>query len=343
MKRHLSTCAALLLLLSLNACTQNTGARERSDFVLGTACTVRLLDGGNAKALDAVFARLREIENSMSANNLTSTVAEINAKAGIAPVKVGADLAYVAEKALYYAGISGGAFDPTIGIVVKLWNIGLDGERVPEPQEIKDALPLVGYKMLKLDKAAGTIYLEKKGMRLDLGAIAKGYAADEASRILLERGTKAAVIDLGGNIKVIGRKPDKSAWKIGVQNPFDLRGNHIGLAKFENTATVVTSGIYERYFIGEDGTSYHHILNSKDGYPVRNGLVSVSIITESSIDADGLSTTLFALGLEKGRALAESLPGVYAIFIDADKKVYESAGSEVLFTLNDANFTLVRK
>jgi len=256
-------------------------------------------------------------------------------------VKVGADLAYVVEKALHYAEISGGAFDPSVGIVVKLWNIGLDGERVPEPGEIRDALPLVGYKMIILDKSSGTVYLEKKGMRLDLGAIAKGYAADEASRILLERGTKAAVIDLGGNIKVVGKKPDGSPWKIGVQNPFDMRGSHIGLAKFENTATVVTSGIYERYFTGEDGTSYHHILSTKDGYPIRNGLALVSIVTESSIDADGLSTTLFALGLEKGRALAETLPGVYAIFIDTDKKVYESEGSGALFTISDEKFTLM--
>ncbi len=343
MRHKLTITCASLMLLCLAACTRNTGNRERSDFVLGTVCSVRLLDGGSEKALDAVFTRLREIENSMSANTQTSTVAGINAQAGIAPVKAGADLIYVVEKALHYAKISGGAFDPTIGIVVKLWNIGLDGERVPEAREIKDALPLVDYKLVTVDKNAGTVYLQKKGMRLDLGAIAKGYAADEASRILQQFGTKAAVVDLGGNIKVLGRKPDKSPWKIGVQNPFDMRGNHIGLVKFENPSTVVTSGIYERYFTAEDGTSYHHILNPKDGYPVSNGLASVSIFTESSIDADGLSTSLFALGLEKGRALAESIPGVYAVFIDTEKKVYGSAGSEALFTLSDEKFTLIKK
>ena len=177
-------------------------------------------------------------------------------------------------------------------------------------------------------------------MRLDLGAIAKGYAADEVERILLASHVKAAVVDLGGNIKVVGRKPDGSAWRVGIQNPFDERGSYIGIANLEGGYTVVTSGIYERYFIGGDGRHYHHIFSSETGYPVDNGLVSVTVICRSSMEADGLSTTLFSLGLEDGMAFAETLEGVEAIFIDAERNVYPTTGATSLFTLTDTSFTM---
>ncbi len=313
---------------------------ERSDLVLGTVCTLRLLDGGSEAALDAAFARLREIEDRMSANKAGTTVAAVNAAAGSGPVKVPADVLFVLGKALYYWTLSGGAFDPTIGPVVKLWNIGMDGERIPSVSELQAALPLVGAGSVRIDGAASTVYLPRAGMLLDLGAIAKGYAADEVGRILLERGVKAAVIDLGGNIMVLGKKADGTPWRVGVQDPSDDRGSYIGIAELPGGTTVVTSGIYERYFVGEDGVHYHHILDPATGYPVRNGLVSVTVIAESSIDADGLSTTLFALGLERGMALAESLPGVEAIFIDAENRVYASEGAGSIFRLSDGAYTM---
>ncbi len=313
---------------------------DRSDLVLGTVCSIRILDGGSEKALDAAFARLREIEASMSANAAGTVVAAINAAAGEAPVAAPADVRFVTGKALWYAALSRGAFDPTIGPIVKLWNIGLDGERVPAPEEITAALPLVDYSSVRLDDEAGTVFLPRRGMLIDLGAIAKGYAADEVARVLLEKRVKGAVIDLGGNVKVIGKKPDGSKWRIGIQNPFDDRGAHIGIATLEGGATVVTSGVYERYFIGDDGEHYHHIFDTKTGYPVRNGLVSVTIITSSSIDADGLSTTLFSLGLKEGMALAESLEHVEAVFIDEERRVYMSSGASDVFQLGDPSFTL---
>ncbi|HAE22048.1 MAG TPA: thiamine biosynthesis protein ApbE [Spirochaetaceae bacterium] len=330
--------AALALVFVSSACAK--GSAERAGLALGTVCSIRILDGASERALDEAFARLAAIEEVMSANKEGTVVAAINASAGMAPVKAPKDLRFVVEKALWYAQLSGGAFDPTIGPVVKLWNIGLDGERVPMPREIEAALPLVGYRGVELDDKAGTIYLSKKGMLLDLGAIAKGYAADEVGRILLARGVKAAVIDLGGNVKVVGRKKDGSKWRIGVQNPFNERGSYIGIAALEGSATVVTSGIYERFFTGDDGRHYHHILDSATGYPVAGTLVSVTIISSSSIDADGLSTTVFALGLDRGMALIESLDHVDAVFIDEDKRVFLSSGARKLFTLSDASFTL---
>ncbi len=198
----------------------------------------------------------------------------------------------------------------------------------------------MGYRALELDEAARTARLTKPGMRLDLGAIAKGYAADEVGRVLLRRGVKAAVIDLGGNVKVVGKKPDGSAWRIGVQDPFDDRGSYIGIASLDAEATVVTSGVYERYFIGEDGERYHHILSTRTGYPIEGDLVSVTVMSSSSIDADGLSTALFALGVERGLELVESLEHVDAVFIDGDRRVYLSSGARQRFKHSDPAYTL---
>jgi thiamine biosynthesis lipoprotein len=313
---------------------------DRAELVLGTVCSIRIQDGGSGKALDAVFARLKEIDAGMSANSADSVIAAINEAAGISPVPAPEDLRYVISRALHYAKLSGGAFDPTIGPIVKLWNIGMDGERVPGAAEIREALKLVDYRDVILDDTAGTVFLRRPGMRIDLGAIAKGYAADEVERVLLKYRVKGAVIDLGGNVKVSGRKPDGSKWRIGIQNPFDDRGDRLGIATLEGGYTVVTSGVYERYFIGENDEHYHHILGTRTGYPVNNGLVSVTILCKSSVDADGLSTSVFALGLQAGMALVESLPEIEAVFVDGDKKVYMSPGAKAVFRLDDPAFTL---
>jgi len=329
--------AVTMVAIAATACS--AGPADRTDLVLGTVCSIRILDGGSQAALDAAFARLRQIEEEMSANTTGTVVAAINAGAGQAPVSAPADVRYVTGKALQYASLSHGAFDPTIGPIVKLWNIGMDGERIPAPEEIRNALPLVDYTAVKIDDTAGTIFLPRAGMRLDLGAIAKGYAADEVARILKEKHVKAAVIDLGGNIEVLGKKSDGSQWRVGIQNPFDNRGAYIGVATLPGGSTVVTSGVYERFFIGPDGTRYHHILDTHTGSPVRNGLVSVTVISTSSIDADGMSTTLFALGLKAGMELVESMPHVEAVFIDEDKHVYMSSGVPSIFRLDDTAFT----
>ena len=333
---------ALSVAMTLSAGSCSAKPVDRTDLVLGTVCSVRVLDGGSKAALDAAFARLREIEAAMSANAEGTVVAAINAAAGLSPVAAPSDVRFVTSKALGYAAMSGGAFDPTIGPIVKLWNIGLDGERIPSAAEIAAALPLVDYRAVRVDDGAGTVFLPRAGMLLDLGAIAKGYAADEVARVLREKRVKAAVIDLGGNVMVMGEKPDGSPWRVGIQNPFDERGAHIGVASLRGGSTVVTSGVYERYFIGEDGTRYHHILDPATGAPVRNGLMSVTVISDSSVDADGLSTTLFSLGLERGMALAESLEHVEAVFIDEGKKVYMSSGAAESFRLGDPSFTVSR-
>ena len=270
------------------------------------------------------------------AGTLISGVVAINRQAGIEPVKVRPDLIEVLEKALYYAGLSGGAFDPTIGPLVKLWGIGTDSQRIPDDDEIAAALALIDWRDLIIDREEGTAFLQREGMALDLGAIAKGYAADEAVRIAREGRVKRAVFDFGGNIAVLGWREEKGKeslpWRIGMQNPLNERGTYFGVLPVHDTS-VVTSGVYERYF-ELDGKRYHHLLSTVNGYPVDNGLLSVTVVADSSTDADAFSTTVFALGFERGKALIDSIAGVEAIFIFDDNSMQITDGLTEIFEYN---------
>jgi thiamine biosynthesis lipoprotein len=283
-----------------------------------------------------IFDRFREIESRMSVTLPGTEVDRINANAGIGPVAVHADVFEVLELAVRYAGLSGGAFDPTVGPLVSLWNIGGEEPRLPPQEEIEALLPLINWRDLELDREGSTVFLKKPGMALDLGAIAKGYAADEAAKLLRKNRIKRAIIDLGGNILVYGEKRDKSPWRVGIQNPLDGRGAYIGIVEIRDQ-TVVTSGVYERCFEAA-GVRYHHILSPAGGYPVRNGLLSVSIVTRRSVDADALSTAVFVLGYERGKALVESLEGTGAVFIFEDRSIRICGGAD--FTLTDDSYRI---
>ena len=337
MKRILTALCALFL---FSACSPRAeGEVSRSDFVLGTVCSIRLIEGGSNNTLQAIFSRLSQIEDRMSANRDDTQIAAINRAAGKEAVKVTEDTLEVIQKSIEYARLTGGAFDPSVGPLVKLWNIGTDYAKVPSEKEIKERIALIDYNDIELDSAKKTVFLRKPGMSLDLGAIAKGFAADEVTKILASHKVKAAVVDLGGNVLVYGQKKDGSPWRVGVQDPVSDRGDYLGLVSGK-AMTVVTSGIYERFFI-EKGVRYHHILDPKTGFPSNTGLVSVTIIATSSIDADALSTSIFSLGLKKGLELLKSLPEIRAIFIDDKKNVYLSPGTESIFTLTNNNYKLL--
>jgi thiamine biosynthesis lipoprotein len=313
---------------------------------MGTVCAVNLYGGGSQKLYAAIFARLREIDRIMNARAFSdesgaeaspqSDLRRINRNAGLAAVAVPGDLVTVLEKALYYAELSGGAFDPTVGPLVQLWGIGTDEARVPGADELQAALALVNWRDVLLDREAGTVFLRRPGMALDLGAIAKGYAADEAAALIKKRGIYRGIIDLGGNILALGERSGRRPWRIGVQAPDRERGDYLGVLLVRNKS-VVTSGVYERYFQSGD-SQYHHILSTQTGYPVDNGLLSVTIIADFSIDADGLSTTVFALGYEKGRALIESLPGAEALFVFSDLKIRGTPGALAAFSLANQSY-----
>ena len=235
------------------------------------------------------------------------------------------------QKGIYYGDLSNGKFDITIGTLSNLWDFSdkaLEKENtsstslVPSDTDIKNALATVNYKNVKID--GNQAALTNADATLDLGGIAKGYIADKMKDYLNENGVTSGIINLGGNILVLGPKDDGNAYRIGIQKPFDEDGNSIASVSITDQ-TVVSSGVYERYF-KENGVLYHHILDTSTGYPYDNHLLGVTIITEKSVDGDGLSTTCFALGLEDGMALIESLPDTEAIFITDDYELHTSSG-----------------
>jgi thiamine biosynthesis lipoprotein len=328
--------SVFLLILSILLAGCYGVSYSESEFVLGTFCSVNLYGRGRPEDYRAVFGRLRELEYILSANREGTDLDRVNRAAGIEAAAVRDELIEVLNKALYYAEASGGAFDPSVGPLVKLWGIGTDSPRLPPDEEIGEALALVNYKNIEVDENRGTVFLREPGMALDLGAIAKGYAADEAVKVLAARGIKRGIIDLGGNIFAFGEKEKGTPWRIGVQDPGESRGVYIGILELSGES-VVTSGVYERFF-EEDGKRYHHILSTGTGRPAETGLLSVTIAAASSTDADALSTAVFALGWEKGRSLVEDLPGAGAIFVFEDLSVRLTREMEGKFSLDSGNY-----
>ena len=336
----------LSLTLMLSGCSnapkpeEELPSGENTPYIfLNSVLDMNILDDDkDVQAVKAdIFERVQHLEEIMTMKSDSSEVSMINEAAGKEPVKVSQETFDVIKASLYYSEISGGMFDISVGPLVQLWGIGTDDARVPEQQEIDQALSYINYKDIILDEEAMTVMLAKEGMMIDLGAIAKGYVADKITDLLIENDVKSAIINLGGNVYIHGDK-DGADFKIGVQNPFNTRGEFIGIYKGTDKS-VVTSGAYERFF-EQDGKSYHHILSTETGYPVDNEIASTTIISAKSIDGDALSTSSFALGVDKGLELIESLDDVDAIFITKDKKIYLTENLKDRFELTDTQYTI---
>lgn len=328
LKRYKILLLASILVLSLLtvSCKNSEKSKaplSKTEFLMDTIMTVKIFDNQSEELMEEVFDRLRDIEAKMSFTIDTSDVNLVNKNAGIKPVKVDSETYFVLEKAIKYAELSDGYYEPTIGPLVDLWNIkSSDEERdsIPSEAEIMEKKSLIDYEKLQLADDFD-VYLSEKNMKINLGSIAKGYAADQVKKILGENGVKSAIIDLGGNVYAYGDKGGNE-WKIGVQDPNKVTGQKFGTINIKNKS-IVSSGSYERYFIYK-GKRYHHIINPKTGYPTDNGLLGVTIVSDKSIDGDALSTTIFVLGLEKGKQLISKLDGIEAVFITEDDEVYIS-------------------
>lgn len=334
--RRFTAALAITLCLSLSSCAKKEPVR--TDFALGTVCTVNLYEQGTAAAQDEIFARLKELDAILSANRDDSNVAAINAGAGVAPVKAASETLTVLKEALAFAEKTDGLFDPTVGPLVKAWNIGTDYAAVPTGDEIGRTRALIGWRDVVIDEAAGTVFLKREGMKLDLGAIAKGYAADECVRIIASRGITRAIVDLGGNVYAYGNKAKDTPWTIGIRDPENDTGESVLSLKVSDRS-VVTSGVYERYFI-EGGKRYHHILDPHTGFPAESELLSVTIVAKPSMLADALSTSVFLLGPKKGLDLIEATGDTEAIFIDLRGNVLLSSGLKDQVSVIDGRYTI---
>lgn len=297
---------------------------ERTEFLLGTVASIRVYNEGQEEALDLAFERVTELDEWFAMQKEDSEIAEVNRQAGVAPVEVSEEVFHVMERALYFAEESDGKFDPTIGAVTSLWNIGQENAAVPDQDELEEILNVVDYNLVELNKENQTIFLQEEGMKVDLGAIAKGYITDEAARVLSEEGVNTAIIDLGGDIVVLGNstRGEEEPWRVGIQDPYGERGEILGMIDLADSA-IVTSGIYERN-IEEDGKSYHHLMNPETGFPVENNISGISIIADNAMDADAIANIAFSKGVEDGLAYINAMSGVDVIYVTKDKEVFAS-------------------
>ena len=310
---------------------KNTAADSREPISataikLNTAVTVTIYDSNDKNLLTECMNLCDKYEKIFSRTASDSELYQLNHRE-LAPVErtentyqVSDDLAELVSEGLDYSELSKEAFDIAIEPLTSLWDFTAKDPQVPEDSLIQAALPKCDYHNISVDKDKNEITLKTDDTAIELGAIAKGYIADRLKDYLVSQNVKSAIINLGGNVLCIGEKPDNSAFKIGIQKPFADRSETIAVMDIKDKS-VVSSGIYERCF-EQNGTLYHHLLNPETGYPYDNGLIAVTIISDKSVDGDALSTTCFALGLEDGMKLAESLDDVQAFFVTSDYEIH---------------------
>lgn len=311
----------LLCLLLLSACGEAEPV-SKTNFMLDTIVQITLYDQSDPAVIDRAFEEIRRLEGILSVEQEGSDLDKLAKAAGQDWVEIQPETEEVLRLAKKYSALSQGAFDVTTGPLIDLWNIH-DGEgHYPSQEELDRVLPLIGEQDLLVEE--GRAYLARPGMVANLGAIAKGYIADQVKALLVEKGVEHAVLDLGRNILLIGGRPDGSSFVVGVQDPNQEQGRILGYIEAADKS-VVTSGINERRFT-YNGQIYHHVLNPATGFPVDNELSAVTILSDRSADGDALSTTCLLLGQEKGLALVESLEGVEALFVTKDGAKVESSG-----------------
>ena len=335
----------LVTVLMLAGCTAQPEKSYTKDlFALNTFISLRAYGAKAQQAIEIAIDRIHEIEKRMSITIEDSDVAQINTNSGIKPVEVHDDTFYVIKTALYYSELTKGKFDITIYPIARLWGIGTENARVPDIIDIQHKLPLVNYRNVLLDEKEMTVFLANKGMGIDLGGIAKGYAADEVSRILKESGIEHAIINMGGSITTLGSRPDGNLWRIGVRNPRVQNGDLEHMAIIESKGTsILSAGDYERYILDvykETGRRYHHIFDPFTGFPAKTGVTATTVVSRSAIEADALSTAMFVMGVEKGLDMIEGIEGVEGLVITDDKKVFLSKGLVERIEFTDPSFFL---
>ena len=332
-KRMLWRLQAVLIALPaaffLTACAglpdSRTEAHSESFFAMDTYMTFTI-HGVNAEdAYQQAENKIRELEGLWSVTDSDSDIYAVNHSGG-KPVVVDKKTEELISFALTVAEKTGGAVDPTIYPVLREWGFTTGENQVPSREEITELLKCVDYTKVYVDH--GSIVLEE-GSMLDLGAVGKGYAGDEVVQVLKENGVCSALLDIGGNIQAVGTKPDGSSWRVGLKDPFS--GGVLGVIQVADEA-VVTSGSYERYFVGEDGKRYGHIIDPVTGYPADNGLASVSVIAGEGKWCDALSTALFVMGPEGAEDYWRENRNFDMILVMEDGDIYITEGIKDRFS-----------
>lgn len=281
---------------------------------MGTVNTITVFEEAE-EALGAAKSRIADLHRRLSAFSPDSEISAVSRNAGIAPVQVSADTFSLIERAVQYSEISGGCFDVTARPLAQIWKCAVRNEVLPDENSVKAAKKLTNYKDIMLDGEQQTVMLKRKGQQLDLGGIAKGYAADEVRRILHEYGVRDAVINLGGTVVNLGQ-----ARTVGLQTPFAPNGQHFAALENEDGIAAVSSGVYEQCrIIG--GKRIHHITDPRTGHPSDSGLIGVTLIGHHAEELDALATAVLILGAEKSIDLLKQC-NMAAVFISDDKNVF---------------------
>lgn len=302
---------------------------EKTSVAMGTIVTVKLFGFGTKNDLDKIETEINGLENSvLSWRKEGSDVYRINKGSGT-QVSVSPDTVKIIGQCIDISDDCGGVFDITIGNVTKLWDFGGNNQRLPSDDEIKTALGSVGYKNVSISGNAVQI---KKGQSLDLGAVGKGFVCDKIKELLDKGRTKSAVVSVGGSLLIYGNR----TFSVGIVNP-DNDKQSMGTLKLKDTC-VSTSGNYEKYF-EQDGKRYHHILNAKTGYPATSEFKSVTVVCESGLISDALSTVCYIAGYRKSVEILKKFDAE-AVFIFNNNAVRVTDGLSGKFTVTDDSYTL---
>lgn len=316
---------AVILLLGmslLSGCSKVSNKPvSRTTTLFDTVVKIDIYDKNSEDILDACIKKCEDYEKRFSRTLEGSEIYQLN-HAGGQPVELSDDTVELINLGLDYCILSEGRFDITVGRLSDLWDFKNNTGTVPDAKTIEELQSHVGFQNVVVN--GNTVQLRDPAAAIDLGGIAKGYIADQLKAYMKDQGVSHALINLGGNVLAIGGKPDGTSFNIGIQKPFDEQGSSITSVKMKDRS-IVSSGIYQRYFKVDD-TIYHHILNPSTGYPYKNNLLGVTIICDSSAEADALSTTCFALGESEGMELINNTASAEAIFITDDYKLHYSSG-----------------
>jgi thiamine biosynthesis lipoprotein len=304
-------------------------SHKRTEFLMETVVNVTIPHKNSKEAdrvMELIFREIKRVEKMASAFDEGSEVYRINKLADKQPVTVSKKLFFVIKKSLEYTKSTEGAFDISIAPIIWLWGFGGEGKnKIPSQDKLNRIIPLVDCRYIVLDENKSTISFRKKGMKIDLGGVVKGYAVDRAIEILLQEGIKDAMVEAGGDLRVIGHPPGRRKWHIGVQHP--RHSDKILTVLKMSNKSVATSGDYENYFF-EKEIRYHHLMNPKTGKPSRD-CISVTILTGDTLKADILATAVFVLGPEKGIKLIEELPDTEGIIVAETEK-----GTKIIVSQN---------
>lgn len=336
LNRYIAALLALVLVLALSGCSKNrkdSGGEEpysRDIFAMDTYMTLSAYGDAGEEAVSAAVKEINRLDALLSTGREKSEVTKLNNNGG---GELSEDTNVLLAEALKLYGDTDRVFDITVYPVMELWGFTTGEYEVPSDADLRKALDLVDAGAVTYDAKARTVAFQKDGMAIDFGGIAKGYTSAKVAQLYRDMGVSSGLVNLGGNVQSVGFKPDGTEWRIGIQHPTDEE-KLLGVVKSHDTA-VITSGGYERYF-EEDGVTYHHIIDPATGHPADSGLLSVTIVSEDGMLADGLSTSLFIMGKDKAAEFWQKHKNDFQfVLCEKDGTLIVSGGLKDAFTPSD--------